>query len=100
MKNKEVIIGAIALLVIAGIVIVRTTFFYSKSDSDETYYVIEDEDTAYEGEEITTDYLPDEVVVESDAENGEDVEYFVADENPTKTMPYEIGSEENFVPLE
>ena len=27
-------------------------------------------------------------------------EYFVADENPTKTMPYEIGSEEDFVPLD
>lgn len=100
MKNKKVIISAIALLVIAGIVIVKTTFFYSKSDADETYYVVEDEDTEYDGEEITTDYLPNEVVDESEDYSGDDVEYFVTDEDPTKNMPYELGSEENFIPLD
>ena len=60
MKNKKFIIGAIALLVIAGVVIVKTTYFSSKSETDETYYVIEDEDTEYDGEEITTEYLPSE----------------------------------------
>ena len=73
MNNKKFIIGAITLLVIAVVVIVKTTYFSSKSEADETYYVIEDEDTEYEGEGITTEYLPSEEVEYTYNENESDI---------------------------
>lgn len=96
MKNKKVIISAIALLVIVGILIAKTTYLSSKSDVDETYNLIVDEDTEYEGEEITSEYLPNEVL-----DYGEEVEYFYKDyQDPMKNMPYVTGSEKNYIPLD
>lgn len=87
MKNKKVIIGAIALLVIAGVVIVKNTYFSSKSEADETYYVIEDEDTEYEGEEITTEYLPSEEVEPDETTSQDDVVENTYNENEALVKP-------------